>query len=303
MESAGLSELIRRLQDVEAWRRLAPALTITDDLLWSDPWRPVPGAYRRAGQEIARAGYTRVDWVVDEVVASSLAAAAGAVRREGLHPVFVFVYDEAWRMLSRLSSVFSSALGLELEVKPDFWAWHVDPRVDAGGWAPHRDVWEDVRGEDGLPSLVDVWVSLSRATLRNACMYVVPIGDDPGWPTGLGEGPEDLRGGRPVPTERGSALAWNANVMHWGGGCDDTYEEPRVSVSCTLGRPGWGFKHRGKPWPPVARQLSFVDRLDRIADEIVTYGSFDLSPDAPLARWASIVRTMARLGRAGAKAR
>jgi hypothetical protein len=235
-----------------------------------------------------------VDGVFATETCATLSGALRAMRQEALHPAFVFVYDEPWQILERVAELLSSAIGIPMEPVADFWAWHVDPRVDAGGWTPHRGWYEDIRGSDGLPSLVTVWLSLSRATPRNACMHLVPLGDDPAWPDGLDRRPFDTRGGKPIPTEPGALLAWNANLLHWGGQCDSSARdaEPRCSLSFSLVRRGWTVGGM----TVLSTPRSLESRLDLIAEQMSVYGARDLSPDSPLLEWAAALQTMRRLG-------
>ncbi len=212
-----LARLFREVEDPSTWRNLAPWLTIEDGLAWDG--RSEPRSHE-TGLEIRRAlvaeGYLQAPAFVPDEEARSLARAVSAIRARGLHPAFLYLYDQPWRMLGRVVPFFRSALHYDLEAIADVWAWHIDPCVDAGGWAPHRGWYEDVRGEDGLPSLVNVWVSLTRATERNACMHLVPLSRDPDWPQALARRPFDTGAGQPLPSETGSLLAWSANVLHWG---------------------------------------------------------------------------------------
>ncbi len=150
----------------------------------------------------------------------------------------------------------------------------------------------NVRDADGVPGLVNVWVSLSEASERNACMHVVPLSRDGHYPASL----HDLTGldalGLALPTAAGGALAWNANVAHWGGTCDPTFTEPRISMSFTLRRPS-----HPAVLPPLPRLLGFAERLDVIADQIETYGEKELAPDRIERRWAEMVAGMRRVPR------
>jgi hypothetical protein len=149
-----------------------------------------------------------------------------------------------------------------------------------------------MRATDGTPSLVNVWVSLTRASSRNACMHVVPFERDAGWPRDLHQRPP-LETGCALPTDIGEVLAWNANVFHWGGTCDPTFDEPRISISFSLCRPGWSID----VLPRIPARTTFRQRLDLIANQLIAYGENELDVRAPILEWASATETMRRLAR------
>ncbi len=45
----------------------------------------------------------------------------------------------------------------------------------------------------------------------------------------------------------------------------------------------------------LPRTLSFRERLDLVADQLLVYGLRDLTADAPLLQWASMATTMRRV--------
>jgi hypothetical protein len=291
-----LAKTFRRLEDPGAWRSVVPWLTVDDRLDWtSSSGGFVDESSVAAGRtDLRDTGFMRLESLLRHDEAASLARAAAAIRAEGLPPTFLYVYDEPWLLLGRILPYFARLLGADVEPLADVWAWHVDPRVDAGGWAPHRGWYDDVRSSDGLPSLVNVWISLTRATPRNACIHAVSFGEDPAWPGDLGRQPFDMSPARSLPTEPGTLLAWNANVLHSGGTCDPTYDQPRASASFTLRRRGW----RGCAHPAVPFALPFQARLDILADLMCTYGSHELAPESPAMQWALASATMRNLARA-----
>jgi hypothetical protein len=235
-------------------------------------------------------GYLRLDPLLDPAAAAALGRAVAALQARGIHPTFLYVYDEAWQVLDALLPKLAPLLGADAEALADVWAWCIDPRTHAGGWPLHRGWYEDVRDPAGVPGLVNVWVSLTAASERNACMHVVPLPRDRHYPGAL----RDLSGldalGVPLPTAAGTALAWDANVAHWGGTCDPTFAEPRISMSFTLGRPG-----HPAALAPLPRPLGFAERLEVIADQIQTYGRKELAADRVELRWAEMIRGMRRM--------
>jgi hypothetical protein len=291
-----LAQLLRRLDDVGAWRDLAPTLGLGGDVRCAPEAlvvAPAVAASMRAG--LVSAGHAAAPGFVDEPAARAMASAVKALRVEGLHPVFLYVYDEPWRALGRVERLLSQAMGTPMEGLADFWSWCIDPTRDAGGWPPHRGWYDDVRGPDGMPSLVNLWLSLSSATPRNACMHVVPLDEDPDWPGALARRPFETGRGRALPTDPGDLLVWNANVLHWGGTTDKDCTEARISASFTLARRGWS-----EPDERLPEALTLADRLDLIANQLSVYGPQERNAgwvSEPLLEWAAVRSTMRALAR------
>ena len=234
------------------------------------------------------AGYLELSSRIDVGLAAALARGIATLCSSGLHPTFVYVYDEAWRVLDCLRPLLSPVLGGGFDVLADVWAWHIDPKTDCSGWPIHRGWYDDVRGPDGVPCLLNVWVALTDATERNACMHVVPLSSDPHYPGDLHNLASLENLAVALPIRAASALVWNANAAHWGGGCDPSFHEARISMSFTVRR-------RGSPpdgLPCLRLPLTFRQRLDLIAEQFETYGERELPPERLEMRWASALRGM-----------
>src|SRR5690606_20624279 len=151
------------------------------------------------------------------------------------------------------------------------------------------------------PELLNTWVALSDAPVDRACMHFVPFDADPAYPSELAR--HEAGAGRAAPIAAGTALAWNANVLHWGGRCAEDAPAARVSCSFSLARAdalddryGWG----GAIVSPST--LTPLDRVDLVASQIDTYG--EGQPDVSLevltwARAACAFRAHAGAGRKG----
>jgi hypothetical protein len=283
-----------QIQNLAFWRRLAPWLHI-DEIAAGHPAgfsstrrsRSRPGIFSPAGYAVAAP-------LLDQATAATLARAVGRLRAHAIHPTFVYVYDETWGILDALRPHLASLLGDDYEVLADAWAFYVDPRTDRGGWPIHRGCYEDVRDTSGRPSLVNIWIALTNASLRNACMHLVPLPDDPHYPADLEnhDGLEPL--GVAMPLDAGGALLWNANVAHWGGSCDPSFDEPRISVTFTASRKTW---NRASGPANVRWPISFRDRLDLIAGQLVTYGPRELAAERREMRWATMLSAMREAAR------
>jgi len=275
------------LRDIESpafWRALAPWLHVAAP---ESAAAEVPPREPHTNPWPA-SGYLALDAVLDPASTLALARAVASLRAHSLHPTFLYVYDEAWHVLDALRPRLAPYLGPDFDALADVWAWHIDPRTDPGGWPIHRGIYEDVRDETGAPAIVNLWIALTDATERNACMHVVPLPRDPHYPGDLRNlrSLEDL--GLPLPTPAGGALAWSANVAHWGGTCDPSFDRPRLSLSFTVRR----RPQRGGDLQGVRLPLSFRERLDVISDQFVTYGDGELSSERNEMRWAAMVEEM-----------
>jgi hypothetical protein len=241
-------------------------------------------------------GYLELDAILDHAAALALARAVTALRARAFHPTFLYVYDEAWHVFDALRPRLAPFLGDDLDVLADVWAWYIDPRTNPGGWPLHRGVYEDVRDATGTPGIVNVWVALTDASERNACMHLVPLPRDPHYPGDLPNLSSLEELGVALPTPAGSVIAWNGNVAHWGGTCDPTFDRPRISMSFTVRR-------RSEIMPDipcVSVRMPFRDRLDVIAEQFVTYGDKELNKDRNEMRWASMVTEMRTAARRSA---
>jgi hypothetical protein len=214
----------------------------------------------------------RFRWTLGDVGpgVEGLAAAMDSLKCAGWPPVFVYMYDQAWQLISQLWSVMEGFLGADCVLEPSFFAWSVGPlkpesgNVGSNFGLPHRDypaseaLYAAGEGPEGVvggtqqPKLLSVWVPLNDATLDNGCMYAVPRefdanfdkSDDQAHMRSAGEvrpGVYKIRfplhGARPLPAPAGSVLCWNGNTIHWGASCSrHTSAAPRKSMAMTFRR-------------------------------------------------------------------
>jgi len=216
--------------------------------------------------------------VIPQELAASLARALGRISDEGIPTPFLFVYDQAWEVAQRLRPAFDALMGAPTYVLPDVWAWFLRSKAGgAGGWAPHRGVRYDVRDAQGAPTLMNAWIALTDVTEANACMYVVPLPKDPSYPGALDAVDVDPSLATPLPVPAGGLVAWNANVLHWGGRMQSD-APPRASLSFSIAT-------AREPPPPA----SFDARLDLVAEMLLTYKDI-ARVDAAWIEWASLWR-------------
>ena len=225
-------------------------------------------------------------WLREEglVVLPELASASTAARLvAGIHTLvaarypaaFVYAFDDAWQLGERVRAAVSSLVGAEYAVAPDIWAWEIPP--GRRGWPAHRGMAHAVFDRE-RPEAVNTWVALSDVGAERSCLSFVPLDDDAHYPAALDRVDAPLERARALPVAAGTALAWNANVLHWGGPCSPRAEGPRVSCSFTLYRAD--AAERFGPTVALA-ELDYRRRMEILADQLLVYGEGqpDVSPE------------------------
>eukprot|EP00928_Gymnodinium_smaydae_P045674 TRINITY_DN30406_c0_g3_i1.p1 TRINITY_DN30406_c0_g3~~TRINITY_DN30406_c0_g3_i1.p1 ORF type:complete len:556 (-),score=117.04 TRINITY_DN30406_c0_g3_i1:120-1787(-) len=158
--------------------------------LWDTGGSSVPVAVEASawGTRLASSGWTSTP-VLGEAFATAAAELHAAARRlrerAGWPPAFVFMTDEAWRVMAQLQRAINE---LMRPVSGEQWAWRLEPSFAAfllaGGEGrrlgdsfplPHRDhSYGASFDSEGKPKLISVWVPLTDVTIDSGCMYVVP---------------------------------------------------------------------------------------------------------------------------------
>jgi hypothetical protein len=228
-------------------------MTATADEDWHDPdfWRallpdlPIEGrkGRRAAGgwlpedrdglvARVRREGYLQFDPIGWPLAIEPLAQGVATLSARGIPPVFCYLYDGYWDVFAHLGPMLAELLGPDYRIIPNCWAWHVDPRGDERGWAPHRDIGRWALLPDGMPKCISAWIPLTDASPLNGCMYLVPADRDPTYNTeneGLVQ--VNLQDVRALPAAAGSVLCWNQALLHWGAHAADRPLAARISIS------------------------------------------------------------------------
>jgi len=283
------------LTDKSYWRRLCPFLEVgngglevegDDGVEVDEDWA------RMKKEEFVSNGFfylceEDVGATKDEV--ERLARGVEALLAYGWPPSFIFVYDEAWHVIERLTKKVKAA-SRGSEFIGDIYAWHVDPGKGEAGWGPHRDRMgsgpESFR-EDGTPMLSTTWLALSDASPHNSCLHVIPATEDPYYKTAddptvdpLGaifEGnPCAFQSIRALPCPKGAAWHFSHKIIHWGshvkrrsslGG--QKLIPPRIAMSWVIGDSSFesfAFDKKNLPKPNLQLRVGFV------AAQIIAYG-------------------------------
>jgi hypothetical protein len=275
-----LGELVRKLEDPSFFERVGHALHAKAD-------RAASSAPTTQGiaEAIRTSGWSALEAVLAPSETRPLIEAIDALGEEGVPPLFVYAFEATWEVGARIARTLSAALCAPYVVLADAWAFRVAPGPDHAGWSPHRGTYE-LASDRSAPDSLNVWVALTDATVDNACMHLVPLDDDPGYPSDLRSHAAAERA-RPLPVPAGTALFWNANVLHSGGRSSARARAPRISLTFTLRR---ADHVRVRPETPAFDEVGgdLRARLDVIAAQIRVYGELERTLPDVFKRWANV---------------
>ena len=206
----------------------------------------------------------------------SLADSVARLMQLGWPPTFFLVFDEAWEMARHFSSLVQRCSGGNRN-NLDLLLWHIDPRLDQAGFAPHRDRQPaDSPGSfrpDMTPMYATCWVPLTDACSDNSCLFVLPRPFDPGYFEGDADdaegsplevalrSKEDYQNIRCLAAPQGSACVFSHRIIHWGSRGREGYDTPRVafSVACSdeqFEEPYFSRAHL--PFPPLSLRVALA---------------------------------------------
>jgi len=163
------------------------------------------------------------------------------------------VYDEFYQAFQGLEELFVPLLGPDyLMVVNGLSTFYVPPGDSGfGRWTalpPHRD------GRDAdpavvareMPSILAVWIPLTRVTTLNSCLYVLPATGDPCYHSAQRSVQQEhlrLQDARALPCEAGSVLGWSTHLIHWGSRSSAFADGPRIAISIYLQRRDVPLRH------------------------------------------------------------
>lgn len=261
-------ELLARATDAGEWERLLAS--VGGDALGAAP-AFTPSALEGANGELRAEGYTRLGPVLGPEEANAFASIVSGLAAAGWPAVFVFMHARAWEIPLRFAPWLKMTLGEDYELLSAVWAWHITPGSGAG-WRPHRERSDLTVGADGAPQSLTIWIALTNATPDNGCVYLLPPAYDAYYGQASGKTAVlDIQNVRAVPAAAGVALAWNHQVLHWGGRSSSHAGNPRISLAFEFRRAG---TLDGAEAINRRRAPSFGERLTCIAAQILRYERF-----------------------------
>lgn len=277
-------EAARLVEDARTFARIAPELAIGRA-------RPAPAIDDAAeGPGLARDGFARLGPIVTEARAATMARALAALVREGIPTTFAYVWDAFWDPAADVLAWAARTCGA-YELTDDTWAFYVEP--GARGWAPHRGS-EALAASRRAPDLLNVWIALSDVREDGGAMHLVPLDEDPAYPSDLADVSSGVSRGRAIATAAGEALSWDANLLHWGGRCAEG-RSARASLTYTLRRRGARIAEDARAVDPAS--MSFTARLDVVACQLLRYEESAGGVDPAFRAWAEAVSGVALLRR------
>jgi hypothetical protein len=253
--------------DPAFWRKLFPGFTIGKPL--KKPPKPKDDL-DLAAERVLHEGYGDGRDASLARAVRPLAAAVSKFVKLGIPPAFIYLFDQTWDCFHGRAPLLKRVLGEDYRVVPDAWVWHVDPKADEAGWAPHRDLGRIALNPDGSPKTLQIWIPLSEATPLNGCMYVLPANRDAHY------GKEndmsfwyDIAGIRALPTKPGDFLFWNGAVIHWGAKSSRYGKAPRISMAVKHQR--GDIKAFNEPLLTPGQTQDFDTRLTLVSKQLFQF--------------------------------
>lgn len=243
--------LMRRSKTVvrkSYWEELLPQFPITDH-----PFKDHPTPFEISKEEIdfcvqqmKSDGYMVTSPIIPLDDLKAIETCIDRVVEKKHNPNYALVYDVFYEFIQKLEQVLTPILGENYQLVADeFGAFFIKNNESSKGSGPHRDTvyaHGKVQKINDLPTIINVWIPLTDATTLNSCMHLIPISQDNFIKDDV---PEEmfekkyswqevkdlLHSVRSIPMQAGSIIAWNTNVLHWGGKSSQFATHPRKSIA------------------------------------------------------------------------
>ena len=267
-------------RDPAFWRRVAPLG------IGSPPQRKRkrPADDADDTTQLARDGFATLRG--DATTAALAEQCADAIERlaaRGLPAACVFLYDEAWALVSAFAPRTTRLLAAGAAMNYDCYAFRVAP--GARGWAAHRDRAGDLASSPGYATC---WVALTDCGPDTACVRAAPLRATEGIEEDDPRALEDAaaRAAVPLALRRGDAAAWAGRTVHFGGPHADATRPPRAALAFAASTPALEDDRDRieavRAWAGGADALPFDARLKLVALQLEFYA--DAEPLDPRVR-------------------
>jgi hypothetical protein len=275
---------------LEFWHDLNPDLSISGHPFRVSQPAPQPSGallseYRERMDEEA---YFQTEPTLPEEMLTSMRRAIVSVKEAGLPAMFAFVYDIFYQGLTHFDAAFTSVLGQNYRLVPNFAVYYIEPSEQGKGFAPHRDAeYLNALDEQGMPTVITVWITVTEASPLNSCLYIVPKHRDTQYMDSVQDltvtadafAWEDVRA---LPTPPGVMSCWSQYLFHWGSRASRRAKDPRITYAVYL--------QSGQVAPveeqtvAVPAALSFEQRLSMICRSLrhnnyATFASWERSEE------------------------
>ncbi len=279
-----------RAGSAEFWRGLNRDLSISDhpfQVPHPAP-QPSPALLEEYRQQMEEEAYFQTEPTLSAEMLASMRTAIEGVREAGLPAVFAFVYDIFYQGLTHFDAAFASVLGESYRLVPNLAVYYIEASDQGKGFAPHRDAeYLDAVDEQGMPTVMTVWITITEASPLNSCLYIVPKHRDPQYADSIQDlsvsadafAWEDVRA---LPTPPGVMSCWSQYLFHWGSRASRRAKDPRITYAVYL---------QSAKVAPVTDQtvavpaaLGFEERLSMICRSLrhnnyATFASWDRSEE------------------------
>jgi ectoine hydroxylase-related dioxygenase (phytanoyl-CoA dioxygenase family) len=203
----------------------------------------------------------------------------------GYPPVFIFLYDQPWKMCLRLFDAMCPILNdkeATLEASMHAWALQKQPKnqfikekVGGNFGVPHRDItYKNCHSIDGSPDILSLWIPLVDVSTDNGCMMVIPRECDPQFDQDTNPKDQDpfshkmqYASIKPLsPISAGTTLVWHPNLIHWGAACSYSSElPPRKSIAMA-------FRVRDSKRESTPKEIDRYGRIPFTRSELLAGG-------------------------------
>lgn len=277
---------LTRAGSQDFWRELNPGLGISEHPFQApnqsaQPTSVLLSDYR---DRMVEEAYFQSEPALSAEMLASMREAIESVRAAGLPAVFAFVYDIFYQGLTHFDAEFAAVLGQNYRLVPNLAVYYIEASDQGKGFAPHRDAeYCDTINEEGLPTVMTVWITVTEASPLNSCLYILPKNRDPQYRESIQDlsvsadafAWEDVRA---LPTAAGVMSCWSQYLFHWGSRGSRRAKEPRISYAVYL---------QSAQVDPVEEQtvavpaaLGFAERLSMICRSLrhnnwATFASWD----------------------------
>jgi hypothetical protein len=271
-ETKDLKDLNETFQDISFWESFSPNLDIAKDLP-----NKVINLSKKKGQNLREKilynGFIHLNQPGLVNATQEINKTIMSLVRIGLPPVFIFIYDEPWKIQYQTKNIVKKLIDGNYKLLPDFWAWHVEQ--GESGWKEHRDKGAKSMFDDNSPKSLTLWVPLTNAFPENSCMYILPANKDRHYseenPPNLSFGfPGNLSDIQALPAKPNDVLIWNQKVVHWGSTSNSSHSlGPRISLAFEFQRDD--VEPFNKPLIDPNSLPTYNERLQLIGKQIIQY--------------------------------
>ncbi len=158
-------------------------------------------------------------------------------------PHYLILNNEPWEICDIISPIVSQ-VAHGLVPRNEWLVFYRHKSYNKCGFSDaHRDIPDADQSTfvDDIPQYLTVWVSLSRATTSNSCLYFLPKDDHyytPSLPVFTAfESDNVFPHIKCEPAEPGDVFVFSHRVIHWGSAPTTTNVEPRITLTWTMTNP------------------------------------------------------------------